>query len=514
MADNANRQAVTINQLVSHQSQVVTIEGDLIVPDVKPDILNAIDTEGNVCIYKKEVQDGKVKFDGCIYLNMIYLANADQGMVRGLTNSLDFSQSIQVDACRSGMALRNSFTIQAIECKVLNERKVNIKVTMNVELWIYSNEEIQILKEVNNIEGIQTLHTSMQINHLIGRGNCRASAKDTIHIEGGESLAEILKTEIKLSNQEIKVSYNKILLKADANVKIMYLTEEGSIKTIKNSIPVMGFVDMNNVSEDNLFDCDYEIKNILVKPNIGQSSSITVEIEFEISCEASDSKNIELIQDMYSPLEEIVFEPKEVTTIMNKQMEKKNCCITERMSIPEIDSHQIYDVEVNPILEKTNILNGKIVYEGNLKLNFVYSTNDSAGIATQAYILPFTFTVENEKLNSEKVISTRIFPIDDNFTVVGEGLVDCNINLMFMIETYNHVTIHIIDEISVRENQAKDYPSMIIYIAKEGDSLWEIAKKYKTTMEDIIQTNQLRNPNTLEIGQKIFIQRFSVNRIA
>ena len=43
------------DKLVSSKKEIVTIEGDMIVPDVKPDILNTIDTVGNVCIYKKEV---------------------------------------------------------------------------------------------------------------------------------------------------------------------------------------------------------------------------------------------------------------------------------------------------------------------------------------------------------------------------------------------------------------------------------------------------------------------------
>ena len=68
----------------------------------------------------------------------------------------------------------------------------------------------------------------MQINNLIGSGNCRASAKDTISLNEEDNLAEILKTEVKLCNNEMKVSYNKILLKADANVKIM--NKEGNVK--------------------------------------------------------------------------------------------------------------------------------------------------------------------------------------------------------------------------------------------------------------------------------------------
>ena len=130
-----------MNKLISTKKEVVTIEGDMIVPDVKPDILNTIDTVGNVCIYKKEVLDGRVRFDGSINLNVIYLADTDNDFTRGLTNSLDFTQIIDVDNCRAGMELRNNINIKDIECKVLNGRKINIRAGIETCIKLYSNED-------------------------------------------------------------------------------------------------------------------------------------------------------------------------------------------------------------------------------------------------------------------------------------------------------------------------------------------------------------------------------------
>ena len=508
------RQTITVNKLISTKKEIVTIEGDMIVPDIKPDILNTMDTVGNVCIYKKEVLDGKVRIDGSIQLNIIYLADTDSEFTRGLTNSLDFTQIIDIDNCRAGMNLKSNIQIKDIECKVLNGRKINTKVMLEIEVMIYSNEEINILKKINSVEGIQTLNSTMQINNLIGTGSCRASAKDTITIDGEDNLAEILKTEIKLMGSEAKVSYNKILLKADANVKIMYLTESGDIKLVSSNIPVMGFIDMNNVSESNILSSNYEIKNIIVKPNSAEQHSIYVEIEFEISCDASDSLEIDLIQDMYCPTEELQLNQKEVSTITNKQINKEICNIRERISVPEISSNRIYDVEINPSINNINILNGRIVYEGELNLNFIFSSDANTRMDVKKYNLPFTFTVNNEQMNSNKVVNTKTNCINDEFVVTSDGMIECKVDLEFEIESYNSANINIIDEINMTENTSEMMPSMVIYLVKEGDTLWTIAKKYKTTMEDIINVNNLENPNNISIGQKLFIPRYSMHKIA
>lgn len=514
MEVDATRQTITVNKLISTKKEMVTIEGDMIVPDVKPDILNTIDTVGNVCIYKKEVLDGKVRFDGSINLNVIYLADTDNDFTRGLTNSLDFTQVIDVDNCRAGMELRNNINIKDIECKVLNGRKINTKVVLEIEVYIYSNEEINILKEINNVEGVQTLNSNMQINNLVGSGCCKALGKDTVCLEQEDNLAEILKTEVKVINNEMKVSYNKVLLKADACVKIMYLTENGDIKVVCSNIPIMGFIDMPNVSENNILNCQYEIKNILVKPNSAEEHSIYVEVEFEICCDASDSVEIESIQDMYCPNGNLKFKPKEVSTIMNKQINKNICNIRERISVPEISSNKIYDVEIRPNINNTNILNGRIVFEGELKLNFIFSSEANTRIDTKRYTLPFTFNIDNEQINSNKIVNTKINCAQDEFVITSDGMIDCKVNLEFETEMYNNANMNIIDEIEMSEEENNANPSMVIYIVKEGDTLWNIAKKYKTTMEDIINVNNLENPNMLSIGQKLFIPRYYMNKIA
>ena len=514
MEVNVTKQNVTVNKLVSTKKEVVTIEGDMIVPDVKPDILNTIDTVGNVCIYKKEVLDGKVRFDGSVNLNVIYLADSETDNTRGLTTAVDFTQIIDVDNCRSGMELRNNITIKDIECKVLNGRKINTKVVLEINIYIYSNEEINILKEINNVDCVQTLNSNMKINNLVGTGCCRASAKDTICLDEGDCLAEILKTEVNLINNEMKVSYNKVLLKADACVKIMYLTENGDIKVICSNIPVMGFIDIPNVSESNLLNCQYEIKNILVKPNMGEQHSIYVEIEFEICCDASDTMEIESIQDMYCPNSNLEFKQKEVNTITNKQVNKNICNIKERISIPEISSNKIYDVEINPNINSVSVLNGRIVYEGDLKLNFIFASNSINGIDTKRYSLPFTYNIDNENINQNKTINTNINCIDDEFVVTSDGMIDCKVNLEFRNEMYENANINIIDDIEMTEYNNNSNPSMIVYIVKEGDTIWEIAKKYKTTMQEIININNLDNGDEIFVGEKLFIPRFYMNRIA
>ena len=48
---------------------------------------------------------------------------------------------------------------------------------------------------------------------------------------------------------------------------------------------------------------------------------------------------------------------------------------------------------------------------------------------------------------------------------------------------------------------------MVIYFVKPGDTLWKIAKKFRTSVEEIVKVNNIEDENYLEIGKKLYIPK-------
>ena len=101
--------------------------------------------------------------------------------------------------------------------------------------------------------------------------------------------------------------------------------------------------------------------------------------------------------------------------------------------------------------------------------------------------------------------------ISKNFSVKPNGDIECSIDMEFNTEFYQNISINIIDNIEVQENRdfAGDYDSLIIYIVQPGDTLWNIAKKYRSTIEQIARMNGIENKDKIYPGQKIYIPKFN-----
>ena len=409
------------------------------------------------------------------------------------------------------MTANEKVNIKKIETKVLNGRKINVKVILEVEVKVYSNDNVQIVSNVNNIEDIQMLNNQRMVNSLVGEGSTRVYAKDTIGIDNIDDLAEIMKVGIKIVDKDIKLSYNKVLAKADAEISILYLTEDNRIKNITTRIPVMGFVDIENINDNNSCDVDYKMKNLIIKPNNVDSHSIYVEMEIEIVCFAYETKNINIIEDLYSVSSDLNYTQKEITTMSDKKSIKDICDIKEQIAIPDIGNNEIYSVQTIPNILSVNIRNGKIIYEGEINLEFLYETNNSVNSRTAQ--IPFNFEMDSDNIKENCEVDTNVDVKRDDF-VVNSGSISANIELEFNVSVSKNEKINIIDEISIEENRDNNIYSMVIYFVKSGDTLWKVAKKFRSTIEDIARVNNIEDVNKIYPGQQLYIPKYVKKSIA
>ena len=509
MEVEVSKEKICINKLVAEKKELVFVQNETIVPDSKPDILSTINVAGNCCVYKKEIGEDKVKLEGTINTYVMYLPDSKNENLRALNFDLDFSENIAVQGAKEGMILVTKCNIKDMECKLINGRKISVKAGLEFDIKLYSNEDVEIVSGINNIDDIQTLRQTFNVNSIIGNGKTVVYAKDTLNVDAKDEVAEILKVDVDLVNKDLKLSYNKILTKAEADVKIMYLTEAGSVGRIDGKIPVVGFIDIEKISDNNICDVNYEIKNIQIRLNPAEEHSIYVELEIEPTCMAYEKKEINLIQDLYSPRFNLEFSQRNVLSVADKSEGVKNFTIKDKLQVSGLEGGNLLDVEAIPTLANVKVTSSKITYSGEINLNFIFRTENTLNSRTSK--LPFEVSEENTYNQEQINVDADLSLGNTTFEVQAAGEVRAEAELEVFTKVSKNVNMNIIDniEVSSQDQDEDDYDSLILYIVKDGDTLWKIAKTFNSTVESLSRLNGIEDADSLSIGQKIYIPKFN-----
>lgn len=155
-------------------------------------------------------------------------------------------------------------------------------------------------------------------------------------------------------------------------------------------------------------------------------------------------------------------------------------------------------------------------YDYALEIHF-NSYGSSAPRGTEIYVTTKEngISVEQEIMNNlSKYFIVRGVKRDDFAvinTIKNKGISSALLETCFIsnpndMATYQSNKINIAKDIAIGVANGFGLISKQQYhIVKKGDTLYGIAIKYKTTVDKLIKINNIKNPNIISIGQKIYL---------
>lgn len=479
-------------KFIGHENIIEVVEGDVIVPDIKPDILSLINVDGNVFINQKEVKDGKVNLDGMVEVFALYVADDEKTSIKGLNAVLNFNENIEIQEAKAGMVATVNYKLIGIEYKILNSRKISMKCSIEVDIKVIGEEEIEVTKDLNEIGNIQYRKENICLSELVGAACQKVDIKENVML-GAEnpSISEILKTKLNIINCGYKISYNKILVKADLRVNVVYVAdnESMSIETFNTLIPVAGFIDLNGISDKDLISIDTTLISAYIKPIYQdlKANGINVEVQIEVCAKAYREKALEVLADLYNPIYELKIDSKNILLNQNIGAKSEDVDLSQVLTVVELSNSTLLDLVVLPSITEVKRNGNRATVEGNANIEMLFYDREKKKIDIKKIELPYQKTFDCNCDDINIVVSNLEYVLREN------GKLDLKIVLKIVCEEVKNINLNLITQIEQTEVKNIPVASLIIYYVQPGDTLWNIAKKFKTTVELIKISNNLKD---------------------
>ena len=182
----------------------------------------------------------------------------------------------------------------------------------------------------------------------------------------------------------------------------------------------------------------------------------------------------------------------------------------ERLSLPEIkdDILQICHSSAQVQIDNMEVEEKGIHIEGILHVNFMYvKPDDVIPFDVWQGMIPFSYLLESnetgENMNCDLLSTVEQLSIgllgNDEIEVKAVLAVKSFMKMPVMCENIKDISYY-----PANMKEQENEPGIIGYIVKDGDKLWDLAKKYNTTVESIMKVNDLEKKE-LKNGQKMLI---------
>lgn len=503
------KENIRVNETVAGAAMQKMVEGDVIVPDAKPDILKVLQVDAVSCITEKDVSNERVSIRGRVDLKVLYLPDSETDIIKSILTSFEFDEDITNKRIDVSDSAAISCSVERVDFNVTNSRKLKLKVLVGFDYEIIRVKPIEIAVDCD--EEMEIKRRTAVVRNNIGVEDYPFLVRDRIVVPSGQaSICELLKTDYEIKDTEYRCMSGKVMVKGSVGICLLYTDNNGKIEFCEGEFPFTEVFEMDEADEDTTCDIDYQIDegNVTVEEDTdGDMREVAISMTLTAQVKAGNDIEIDMIEDCFAPFKSTSIESERLILEETVSRPSSQNTIRDIAEIPSKspDIASVYNVVTKPHISNVLVENGRLICEGKIEACILYlSENADNPVYSVKKDIPFSYSMEcnAEGENLIPQIKAEIKHTGYNLNAAGEVEIRCILNINANVIRKRETEV--ITSVDAEEKNGTRESRIVVYFVRKGDTLWEVAKRYGVPCEAICEFNELAD-DRLKDGTRLLI---------
>ena len=493
-----------------------TLEKDSNISDSKPDAVKLIMDKGNVVIEEIRVTDDHAGVKGKLQFRILYLAEGTKADVAVMEGEIPFEEQIYMSGVACNDTVEVTPEIEDLTTTMINSRKFSVQSVISLKAVCSEIRDEETAVDISGDEPVEFRKKALSIASLAMKKKDIFRMKEEVEIPGSfPNIMEAVWYDIAPSEVEFKMLQDKISLQGEIKAFFVYRGEgEEEICHYETTLPFSGTVDCDGALEGMIPEISYvpEIKEVTVRPDFdGEERVFTFELILNLNICAYEEEQLTILSDVYGVVKETKVMEKEAGFRQFLQRRSGKMKLAQNFKMEE-GEHPVRILHTSgiPQISNTSLAEQGVEIAGVANLRILYeNSGEENRFGLRRMSIPFNYILEAEEIGKNCVCPVKASVEQITASLIDEDEIDVKCVLFFQANIYREWKEKIVEEIETAELDSEkidSLPSLAVYVVREGDSLWDIGKRYYVPISAIRQTNEL-NGDEVKPGDKILIMR-------
>lgn len=503
-----NREILSTSEVVFDGSNEQSVELDYILPDYFPDVFRVLKSRLTPRIVSHSISGEKLTYELSVGIKVLYMSENSKS-VRSVEQKMNFSKTVDLGKTVDKPIITLIPKTDYINCRVVNQRRLDFRgaVSIKVKLCGEKKQEmvtdayggsIQLKKELVSYP-VKKLNASKRVT-LIEELDMGASKPAIISVIRSDAVVVI---------SEHKIIANKLIAKGDTMISLLYTCEKDgadSLESMQFTLPFSQIIDVEGITERFEAAVTAIVGNceIIPRGSGGETREAECEINILMECMALSYENIEIVTDAFSTVHPCDFKAADA------KIEKKPIPIRENYSLRTVleyndgDIDCVYDAwaRVTSITARLNPEEKCFNLTGGCNV-VVMAKNDAGNPIYLEADIPFEHMIMVEKVCPDSYAEPKAEVISCSYSLTSTNSVEVKAEIRICGYIFEASCCKLVSEITVDENTVKEREedfALKLYFAQQGEQVWGIAKRYSTSVQSIMEENDLISDSVSQRG--------------
>lgn len=476
----------------------ITLDDDYIVRDNKPDVIRIIYTKGDVLLEDAKVGNQVVWITGKLRFDSLYQSDDETHRLESVSGEILFQEKLVMDEVEDGDEVSIDVKIEDLSVGLINSRKLVVRSVLNISVTSVEEQDIAITCAPSEETDYEQKTGEEPLMCLVeNKRDVMRIQKEVLLPNSRENIGQLVFFQVDYRNEEIILQDDKMQIQMDAQLWVLYRSEStGEYEYFETVVPLSGEMYCNRLHGDEIFWAKIRPVDVEVEARgdyDGESRMLGLDFAFSVQAQIYREEMCEMLQDAYSLDAELVLEREYIP--MNALL-MKNISKVRLMEQAELEPNQEKILQIcgssgNITIDRVQKRENGIQVEGILTIHILYNTTENNVAFAHTYTqIPFEQFIDMEGFSEnslvwmdEKLEQLQVNLLDNSEYEV-KATVQIGVLAMAKLQISNITSI---TETPLDVDALQRQPGMIGCVRKEGEDLWDIAKKYHATASNIIE---------------------------
>lgn len=511
----------------------MTLEDDRNIPDKNPDVSEILMEKGNVKLEEIKVTNDHVTLRGKFLFQVLYATDEWDNRLSKVMGSIPFEEQVYLEGVVREDTVCAKPVIEDLTVGIINSRKINVQTLVTWTVCVTKLTDLETPVELRTDaaagmdfmgrpkdtkpEQIECRKEDMKVTGISISKNDIFRLKEEVELPANMPNIETLIWEcVRPESVSFKPMEEKIGVSGELNAFFLFAGEndETPVRSHSAVIPFHGEIECNGCESDMIPVITYELEtqDTEVRPDFdGENRIFGLEMVMNLKISLYREDTISVISDLYGINREVETKKQEAVLQTLHMQNEGNYRVGGRLKVQNPSAHilQLLYTEAEARVTDSRMTPQGIEADGVLEVRGVYVTgDDEAPYGVIRGTVPFRETIESG--SAEATLFHTLECSTDNVSVsmVDSGEIEVKAQIRIKAVIYRNRQLSVIQDVTVAPQDYKkleELPGMAILLYEDGDSLWEIGKKYYMPVQKIRELNGIAENREPEPGSRILV---------
>lgn len=478
------------------------LSSDFTLPDYQPEIKRLLKIGASVLPPSKYVGDNQAEFGGNIDYYVFYTGSDNEIYCVPLTGEYKIEMPTLQGVDWSLSNLIGSIDIQPdmISGRVVSPRKINVKCRLKSQARIFGDvataRDFESERDNEMLSGIATASRAI----LLSGDMLKLS--DEMIIDNRDGEIRVVSADGRAHINEINCADGTVNLRGDVYLKMLMMREGGGVPyTVTRKLPFSQSLNVEGAAGR----CSACAKATVCEMSMDvEENRILIEVGMLTDVTVIKNERVRYVKDMYSTQYKTDCQYKSMKLSSNASAINANFTLSDSVSLedagiaPEcsvIDSSGVAMIEGVTYNE-----DGRMTANG--KARFTLLLDRGGEYVCSDVEMPFKYSADVGERGEDTAHALAASVISSRARIDGERVgIDAEIGIGGHIADVKE--IQVLDEVSFGDEIEHGHGEILICYPSKSDSIWSVAKRYGSTVSELLRKNHLSDDAAYDSNQTL-----------